>query len=135
MEIVKQLSVLAANRPGTLANICGMLRDEKINIRGITVADHVDHAVVRMVVDEAVRAVHLLGEAGLVVLEGEVIRIDLAFGPGSLEYVAEALGQGGLNIAYVYATEPPQANALSSMYVMTDNNALALGVLQKRFSN
>ena len=94
MEIVQQLSVLAANQPGTLANICGMLRDENVNIRGITVADHVDHALVRMVVDDATRAAHLMGEAGLVVLEGAVIRIDLAFGPGSLEYVAEALGQG-----------------------------------------
>lgn len=135
MEIVKQLSVLAANQPGTLANICGMLRDENINIRGITVADHVDHALVRMVVDESVRAAHLMGEAGLVVLDGDVIRIDLAFGPGSLEYVAEALGQGGLNIAYIYATEPPQESALSSMYVMTDDNPRGLSVLQKRFSN
>jgi hypothetical protein len=135
MEIVKQLSVLAANQPGTLANICGMLRDERVNIRGITVADHVDHALVRMVVDDSTRAAHLMGEAGLVVLEGDVIRIDLAFGPGSLEYVAEALGQGGLNIAYVYATEPPGEDGLSSMYVMTDDNPRGLATLRKKFGN
>jgi hypothetical protein len=135
MEIVTQLSILAANQPGTLANICGTLRDEKLNIRGIMVVDHVDHALIRMVVDEPIKAAHLLGEAGLLVLEGEVIHIDLAYGPGSLEHVADALAQGQLNIAYVYATEPQTDGALSNMYLMTDDNARAIAVLRERFRN
>jgi hypothetical protein len=47
MEIVKQLSVFLANKPGMLARVCDMLADEKINISALTISDTAEHAVVR----------------------------------------------------------------------------------------
>lgn len=105
MKLVEQLTILAANKPGVLANICGSLSDENINIVGITVVDHLEYAMIRMVVDNPRKAVHLLGEAGILVYEGEVLQITLKKGPGSLEYVAEILAEENLNIEYVYGTE------------------------------
>lgn len=131
MKVVEQLTILAANKPGVLANICGSLSDENINIVGITVVDHLEYAMIRMVVDNPRKAVHLLGEAGILVYEGEVLQITLKKGPGSLEYVAEILAEENLNIEYVYGTESSN-NGEAVLYLKTNNNQKALEVLNKK---
>ena len=68
MKTVKQLSLFLENKPGTLVAVCRALADEKINFQAMSVSDAVDHAVVRMVVSDPRRAVHLLGERGEQVL-------------------------------------------------------------------
>lgn len=129
MDIQSQLSVFASNQPGVLANICGLLSDEKINIFGFTVVDHIDHSLVRLVVDNPTKAAHLLGEAGLLVLETEVIRLNVHFGPGSLESVAQAMSDASLNIDYAYATEP-QKDGGSTLFLKTNDNTKALAALR-----
>jgi hypothetical protein len=134
MKIVPQLTILAANKPGVLANICGSLSDEQINIIGITVVDHLEYAMIRMVVSEPQKAIHLLGEAGILVLEGEVIQLSLKKGPGSLEYVAEILAEENLNIEYVYATESTN-NGDSTLFLKSNDNHKALEVLRKKLDH
>jgi len=53
MKIVKQLALFLENKPGTLSKVCDALAAAKINIYAISVSDAVDHAVVRMVVDDS----------------------------------------------------------------------------------
>lgn len=134
MKLIQQLTILAANKPGVLANICGSLSDEKINIIGITVVDHMEFAMIRMVVSDPQKAIHLLGEAGILVLEGEVIQLSLKKGPGSLEYIAEILANEGLNIEYVYATESTN-NGESTLFLKSNNNQKALEILKKKLDH
>ena len=56
MQIVKQLALFVANRPGTLARVCEALSAAKINIHAISTSDTVDHIVIRMVVSDAAKA-------------------------------------------------------------------------------
>ena len=130
MKIIKQIVVLAANQPGTLANICGTLSDARVNILGISVVDHLDHALIRLVVDDCTRALHLLGEAGLPVVESEVIRLSLEEGPGALEKIASAIGEAELNIHYIYASEP-LAGGPSALILKTNDDTRALAALRK----
>ena len=102
MDTMKQLAVFVANRPGTLAQICQTLADNGINILGISVADAMDHAVLRFVVDKAAVAVHVLGETGLLVLDSDVLAIALDNQPGRLSDVSRALGEADVNIEYAY---------------------------------
>ncbi len=131
MKLVEQLTVLAANKPGVLANICGSLSDENINILGIMVVDHLEYAMIRMIVSDSKKATHLLGEAGILVYEGEVLQISLKKGPGSLEYVAEILAEENLNIEYVYGTESSD-NGEAVLYLKTNHNQKALEILGKK---
>ena len=131
MEIITQLLVLAANRPGTLANICGTLADANINIRGISVVDHVDHALIRIVAEDHAKAIHLLGEAGLPVLEDEVIRAEMGTGPGALDIVAEAISEAGLDIHYAYASEPPGGGP-ATLIIKTSDDKTAIKALRKK---
>ncbi len=130
MELTKQLLVLATNQPGTLANICGALSDEKINIQAISIVDHVDHALVRIVVDNPVKALHLLGEAGLPVLEDSALKLTMAGGPGALEKIAQAMSDAGLNIHYAYASEPPSGGG-AGLILKTSDDEKALSALRK----
>ena len=102
MKIVKQLSVFLKNKPGTFSGVCRHISEAGINILGLTVSDTIDHAVVRMIVDEPVRALHLLGDAGILVIENDVVAITLKNETGQLSGLASTLGEDGVNIEYAY---------------------------------
>ncbi len=102
MKIVKQLSVFLKNHPGTLLGVCAHISDAGINILGFSVSDTIDHAVVRMIVDEPVRTLHLLGDAGILVIENDVLAITLKNETGQLAGLAETFGGSGVNIEYAY---------------------------------
>ena len=102
METLKQLAVFVANRPGTLAQICKKLADHGVNILGLAVADAVDHAVLRFVVDKPAVALHILGETGLLVVDSDIIAVQLPNRPGQMTGLGEALSDAGVNIEYAY---------------------------------
>ena len=102
MQIVKQLSIFLKNRPGTLGDVCESITQEGINILGFSVSDTVDHAVVRMVVDEPLKVIHLLGNAGVLVVENEILMVGLRNEPGQLASLSRKLGVAGINIEYAY---------------------------------
>ena len=97
-----QLAVFLANRPGALARVCEALAKAEINIHALATSDTVDHTVVRMVVSDPTKALMLLGEAGVLALETEVITIETASEPGVLGKIAERLAEADVNIEYAY---------------------------------
>lgn len=110
--MTEQLSVFLENKPGVLAKFCATLSAEKINIRGISVTDSVDHAVVRMVVDEPTKALHLLGERHTLALETEVLAVELEDRPGALAGVAKKLADAEINIEYAYGSSSENKSLL-----------------------
>ncbi|HEX4696258.1 MAG TPA: amino acid-binding protein, partial [Candidatus Udaeobacter sp.] len=73
-----------------------------INIQALATSDTVDHTVVRMVVSNPTKALMLLGEAGVLALETEVLTIETASEPGVLARIAERLVEADVNIEYTY---------------------------------
>ena len=102
IETATQLAVFLANRPGALARVCEALAKAEINIYALATSDTVDHAVVRMVVSDPTKALMLLGEAGTLALEAEVLMIETASQPGVLAKIAERLAEAKVNIEYAY---------------------------------
>ena len=102
MRLENQLSVFLENKPGTLASMCDQLATSDINILALSVGDTADYAVVRLVVDKPEEAVHLLGDAGAIVVENEVLLVELDNRIGALESLAHKLSQAGINIDYAY---------------------------------
>jgi len=102
VETATQLAVFLANRPGALARVCEALANAEINIHALATSDTVDHTVVRMVVSDPTKALMLLGEAGVLALETEVLTIETASQPGVLAKIAERLAEAELNIEYAY---------------------------------
>jgi hypothetical protein len=88
-----QLAVFLANRPGALTRVCAALAQAGINVQALTTSDTVDHSVVRMVVSDPTKVLMLLGEAGVLALEGDVLMIESENKPGVLEKIAERLAE------------------------------------------
>ncbi|MEK7486346.1 MAG: amino acid-binding protein [Planctomycetota bacterium] len=104
MEQKKQLAIFLANAPGSFYEVCEALAEEDIKIIAMSVSDTIDHAVLRLVVDDPHKAVHLLGEAGLMVVENEVILVDMDYTKSSFAIVSKALSEGKINIEYAYSS-------------------------------
>lgn len=109
MKTAIQLSLFLENKPGTLAAVCAALAEKGINIYALSVLDAVDHAVVRMVVSDPRKALHMLGEHGVLVVEREVLLIKGHNGPGELADIAHKLAVNDINIEYAYTATPPRS--------------------------
>jgi hypothetical protein len=109
IESATQLAVFLANRPGALARVCEALAKAKINIHALATSDTVDHSVVRMVVSDPTKALMLLGEAGVLALESDVLVIETDNKPGVLAKIAERLAESEVNIEYAYLAGSPKA--------------------------
>ena len=109
IESATQLAVFLANRPGALARVCEALAKAEINVHALATSDTVDHSVVRMVVSDPTKALMLLGEAGVLALESDVLMIETDNKPGVLAKIAERLAESEVNIEYVYLAGSPKA--------------------------
>ena len=109
IESATQLAIFLANRPGALARVCEALAKAEINVHALATSDTVDHSVVRMVVSDPTKALMLLGEAGVLALESDVLMIETDNKPGVLAKIAERLAESEVNIEYLYLAGSPKA--------------------------
>ena len=118
------------NRPGVLARTCSILADAGINIMALAVHDTVDNAVVRFLLDQPTKALLLLEQEELYVLEQEVVVLEIDNAPGALTRIAQTLAQADINIAYAYCTATPRQE-LGCLVLKTDNPERALQILTR----
>src|SRR5271167_1136302 len=107
MQSTKPLAIFLDTRPGTLARVCDALADAKINIYAITTSDTVDHSVIRLVVSDYRKALHLFEEHGTLVVEDDVVMVEGSNKPGELAHIAHKLAAAKINIEYCYSATPP----------------------------
>lgn len=112
MPVVKQLSIFLENKPGVLARLCDTFSEQKINITGMSVSDTVDHAVVRLITDSPEKARIVLEDAGVLVVETDVLALTLPDKPGQLASVARKLSKAKVNIEYAYGTTEAEGGML-----------------------
>lgn len=131
MQIIQQLSIFLENKPGTLAKVCTELEKARINIHALTITDTVDHSIIRMVLSDSLRALHIFEERGVLAIENSVLMIENDNQPGSLGKIAARLAKAKINIEYAYlATSPKAKNGL--LILRTGDSKKALKVLQKK---
>lgn len=128
MQITKQLAIFLDNRPGTLARLTGTLAEEKINIYAISISDTVDHSVIRLVVSDYQKALHLFEEHGTLVVEDDVLMVEGSNRPGELARIADTLAKAKVNIEYCYAATPPDAKK-GMLILRVSNPARAMKAL------
>ncbi len=109
IETATQLAVFLGNRPGALSRVCSELAAAEINIHALATSDTIDHAVVRMVVSDATKALMILGERGVLALENDVLMIESNNQPGTLAAIADRLAKAGINIEYAYLATSPKS--------------------------
>ncbi len=99
---VKQLSVSLPNTPGRLSDVSTLLGEEGINIVAISVVDAADFSIVRMVVNDPVKAQNVLESKGYKVKVVEVLAAETPHHPGGLNAILKPLKDAGINVDYLY---------------------------------
>ena len=97
MAIRTELTLRLQNSPGTLARVCQVIADERMNIVAMNLASPL---VVRLVVDNPVHAAAMLREHHYQVEERDVIYTTTANDPGALLRIARLIAEAGINVEY-----------------------------------
>ena len=102
MSNVRQISVFIDNKPNQLAGVMKMIKECKINVRALSLADTSDFGIVRMIVNDTDKTVEKLKAASYAVTVTEVVAISIPDSPGQLSRVLDILGTKNVNLEYLY---------------------------------
>ena len=100
--MLKQLSIYAENKKGTLQCITGILSKEQINILGSVTNDSAEYGIIRMVVSDAARAKEAIEKEGYLCRLTNVTGVEVADKVGNLHQLLLALSESNINVDYVY---------------------------------
>lgn len=100
LEKISEVFVVLEDRPGSIGDLCRVLKKKGINILGIGV--FFDTA--RLHVDNTSKTIQVLKEYDYQTEERDVLRVTMSNKPGMLSHLTEKLGKAGINIKYLYST-------------------------------
>ncbi|MCU0587019.1 MAG: ACT domain-containing protein [Syntrophobacteraceae bacterium] len=100
---VEQISVFLENKAGRLAEVARILSDAGINIRALSLADTSDFGILRLIVNDNVKAKEALKQQGFTVGRTDVVAVEVEDRPGGLHKILDILHQSNVNVEYMYA--------------------------------
>jgi len=130
MTLQTQLSVFLVHKPGVLGQVCDVLASERINITALTMMDSSEHGVLRLVVEDPVRAKEALSRINVPMTETEVLCVEMDNRPGALADVCRVLGEAHINISYAYLTTGTRGGKATGVFKVDDSRK-ALKVLSQ----
>ena len=100
---IKQISVFVENKPGALYAMTGVLAQNKVDMRALSLAETKDFGIVRIIVDNVYAATTILKDAGYVHSVTPVVGVAIPDTPGGLNRVLQVLTDERINVEYMYA--------------------------------
>jgi len=126
----EQISVFLENKTGRLAEVTGILSEANVNIRALALADTSDFGVLRLIVDDNIKAVKALKNRGFTVGRTDVVAVEVEDRPGGLHRLLDMLHKAEINVEYMYAfVQHSGENAV--MIFRIDNIDEAVRVLEE----
>jgi hypothetical protein len=127
----KEVSVRVLNDIGILAQLTRIVADKGVNVRAAAAwVEDENKGVVRLVTDDNLRAVDALRAHNYAPEEIDSIEVLMHHSPGMLGSVCSTIGNGGINIRYLYASAPVSEETCLAV-LSTDNNERALVLLNE----
>ena len=122
---IKQISVFLENKPGALYAMTGVLAQNQVDMRALSVAETKDFGIVRMIVADVYKATTVLKEAGYIHSITPVLGVAIPDVPGGLNKVLQVLTDARINVEYMYAFLGGKTEAAYMIFRVEDNNAAA----------
>ena len=101
--MIRQISVFVEKQPGSMMNVTNVLTEAHVNIRAISTFDTPEFGIMRLVVDDPVRAKESLTSKGFVNRVSDVIGAELKDEKGNLNQMLKILADGQINVNYIYS--------------------------------
>lgn len=117
---VKQISVFLENKPGTLAEMTALLDAHGIDMRALSIAEAQEFGIARVIVDDVYATTAVLKEAGFVFSITPVLAVQMADEPGGLYQILKTLGEGDVNLEYMYAFVSTQKTTAYTILKVAD---------------
>ena len=128
---IRQLSVFAENKNGSLFEITKILASNDINIRAFTVADTQNFGVLRLIVDNPKKAAMALSSAEKVVNVTDVVGVQIPDYKGGLSELLRILNDNGIAVEYLYAFVSSEAGK-AHVIIRVENNAETEKLLEEK---
>ncbi len=100
--MLKQVSIYAENRKGTMQKITAVLLQEDINILGSVTNDSAEYGIIRMIVSDPEKTVKALEKAGYLCRLTDVLGVEVEDEVGNLNRLLLALDESNINVNYIY---------------------------------
>ena len=100
--MLKQVSIYAENVKGKMLEITETLTEQNINILGSVTNDSAEYGIVRMVVDDPIKATQALKDKGIICKLTDVIGVEVKDEVGNLNKLLRALNDAKINVHYLY---------------------------------
>lgn len=100
--MLKQISIYAENKKGTMKEITTILAEKEINILGSVTNDSAEYGIVRMVVSDPETAYHALSEKGYLCRVTDVLGVEMTDEVGNLNKLLITLNESNINVDYLY---------------------------------
>ena len=124
---VNQISVFLENRTGQLAEITGLLAENEINLRAISIAETSDYGVLRLIADDSEKATSVLLAGGNIINMNPVTVVAVPDKPAGLSELLKLLSAGNVSIEYMYSLFTHQNDKAYMVCRVTDyDNFIAL---------
>ena len=127
---VKQISVFLENKPGRLYELTKVLRENKIDMRALSIAETPDFGILRLIVDDSYKTACVLKDAGYICSITPVLAAEVADEAGGLEKILNILGENGINLEYTYAFITRKKGTAYMVFRVQDNDK-AIEILSK----
>ena len=126
---IKQLTVFVQNKKGTVVAVTDILSKSNINLRALSIAETQDFGILRMIVNDEVKAERVLSENGYLIKVIDVVGVKIGDEPGKLSEALGVLDKANINVEYLYAF---MARTERHAYVVlrVEDNEIAESVLK-----
>lgn len=114
---MKQLTIVAEDKVGLIADISYILGKARINIDAITAEVYGGKAVLNLTVRDEKKAARLLEANNYKILESEVLVVKVKDEPGELSAISRRLKEAGINIENLYLVTRGEGFAIDALKV------------------
>lgn len=97
--MAKQLNIFVDNKPGRLNAVTDLLATEKINIFIFTIQDRGDFGLIKLIVDDPLKAHEILLAKGYAAALKDMIIVSVLDKPGNLHKLATILQENKVNLS------------------------------------
>ena len=123
----RRIIVFVPNRPGSLAEIAGVLGRAEVNIETIDGRQAGEFGVISLTTNDDDAALHALLEAELRAVTSDAVVFHLPDRPGALAGAAQLLAEHQVNVRTIHIESRIEGHAIVA--VTTDNDDLARSLL------
>lgn len=101
--MLHQISIFIENKPGTLHETLGIIKQENLQIVASSISDTAEYGIYRVITQDPQAAYEALKKHSLTMIMSEVLAISLVNVVGTAADTISLFTQEGLNIEYLYS--------------------------------